>query len=452
MKHKPDTALVEAVWEMAYPLEETSANYDPLMDLVGNAQLVLLGESTHGTHEFYKERAAITRRLILENQFDAIAVEADWPDAYRVNRYVRGASQDESPAEALEEFQRFPAWMWRNTDMVEFLHWLRAHNDVQPAGSKKVGFYGLDLYRLRASMNAVLEYLDKADPNLARVARIRYACFDQFGENGRAYGFLTGAGQAKSCREEAVMTLVDLQSLAAESAARNSRQRAEDDEELFNAMQNARLVKNAELYYRTMFLSDESTWNLRAHHMVEMLDMLVEHLDSRQGRAKIVVWAHNSHVGDALATDRSEKDEVSIGQLVRERYQDVMLIGFTTHHGTVTAASNWDRPVERKIVRPALPDSHEAIFHETGRDGLLLPCVKDEDVPVPDELREPLLQRSIGVIYSPDTERQSHYFHARLMRQFDAVVHIDETHAVEPLEPGAIWNVGEVPQTYPFAV
>ena len=443
-----DTTLMEAVRHSAHRLIGAAQDYDPLMDLVGEARFVLLGEASHGTHEFYHERAQITQRLIKEKGFTAVAVEADWPDAYRVNRYVRGVSDDVDAIEALADFRRFPTWMWRNTDVVEFVEWLRAHNDALPANATKVGFYGLDLYSLRASMKAVLQYLDKVDSEAAKRARTRYACFDHFGEDTQAYGFLTASGLAKSCEEEVVSQLVELQQRATEYARRDGRV-AED--ELFYAEQNARLVQNAEAYYRSMFLEEVSSWNLRDRHMVETLDALAAHLDGQGGRAKLVVWAHNSHLGDARATEMGQRGELNVGQLVRERYgRDAVLVGFTTYHGTVTAASNWGGPAERKRVRPALADSYEAMFHATQPSRFLLAWRGGDTAP--EGLRAPRLERAIGVIYHPETERLSHYFQARLLDQFDAVLHFDETRAVEPLERTADWEAGEVPETFPFAV
>jgi erythromycin esterase-like protein len=441
-----DTVLAEAVRARAEPLTGAAEDYDRLLDRIGDAPIVLLGEASHGTHEFYRERAEITKRLITERGFAAVAVEADWPDAARVNRYVRGLGDDADAVEALAEFQRFPTWMWRNTDVVEFIEWLRAYNDAGPADAPRTGWYGLDLYSLRASMDAVLRYLERVDPPAADRARARYACFDQFGDNTRAYGFLAGTGVSRSCEDEAVRQLAELLRRTVAAAGRDGL--AAD--ELFEAVQNARVVKDAERYYREMFVAEVSTWNLRDRHMADTLGALVTHLDRRVGRARVAVWAHNSHLGDARATEMSARGELNLGQLARERYGgDVVSIGFTTHHGTVTAASDWDGPAERKRVRPALPESYEAAFHETELPRFLLPC-RDGDRE--GALREPALERAIGVIYRPETERASHYFWASLSRQFDVVLHVDESRAVRPLECTARWDAGEVPETYPFAV
>jgi erythromycin esterase-like protein len=438
--------LSNAIREVAHPLTGAISDYDPLIRLIDDARFVLLGEASHGTREFYRERAQITKRLIKEKGFTAVAVEADWPDAYRVNRYVRGVGQDAESVEALEGFKRFPTWMWRNADVLDFVGWLRAHNDSLPAGAPKVGFYGLDLYSLHSSMEAVLGYLDKIDPEAARRARHRYSCFDHFGEDTQTYGYATGFGLTETCENEVVSQLVELRRRAADYASRDGRV-AED--EYFFIEQNARLVKNAEEYYRSMFRGRVSSWNLRDRHMAETLDALVAHLARQSGGTpKVVVWEHNSHLGDARATQMGEAGEWNVGQLVREGHgSSAVLVGFTTYTGTVTASSDWDAPAERKRVRPALADSYEALFHEVGYPRFLLNLRESGRAAV--GLREPRLERAIGVIYRPDTERQSHYFYARLPAQFDAVLHFDETRAVEPLERTARWQTGEVPETYP---
>jgi erythromycin esterase-like protein/predicted phosphoribosyltransferase len=442
-----DGTITEALRQSMHMLTGGPEDYEPLIERIGDARFVLLGEASHGTHEFYRERAQITKRLIEEKGFLAVAVEADWPDAWRVNRYVRGASDDFDAVEALADFRRFPTWMWRNTEVAEFVEWLRAHNDALAPGGPKKGFYGLDLYSLRASMKAVLRYLEQVDPDAAKRARERYACFDQFGEDAQVYGFIAGTDRTKSCREAVVSQLVELQRRAMGEARRDG----SPDDEFFSAEQNARLVKNAEAYYRSMFLEDVSSWNLRDGHMVETLDAVTQHLGRHGERAKIVVWAHNSHLGDARATEMGRRGELNVGQLVREKYgRDAVLIGFTTHHGTVTAASDWGAPAERKRVRPALPDSYEAMFHHAQPTRFLLTWREGDGLA--QDLRNSRLERAIGVIYRPETERMSHYFEARLADQFDAVLHFDETRAVEPLEYTAGWEAGEVPETFPFAV
>jgi erythromycin esterase-like protein/predicted phosphoribosyltransferase len=441
-------SLVDAVRAAAHPLAGDAKQYDPLMERIGEARFALLGEASHGTHEFYQVRAEITKRLITEMGFMAVAVEADWPDAYRVNRYVRGLSHDLDAVEALTDFRRFPTWMWRNTVVVDFIEWLRAHNGARSAHEAKVGFYGLDLYSLHASMKAVLRYLERVDPEAAKRARERYSCFDHFGEDTQAYGLMTRLNLSKSCEEEVLNQLVELRRRAPDYARRDGRP---DEDELFGVEQNARLVKNAEAYYRTMFLEEVSSWNLRDVHMAETLDELVAYL-SRNGReAKIAVWEHNSHLGDARATDMGRRGELNVGELMREKYgDDAVLVGFSTYQGTVTAATDWGSVAERKQVRPALAGSYEAVFHAADFKRFLLTW-RDNDL-LAANLRAPRLERAIGVIYRPETERQSHYFHARLPDQFDAVLHFDETRAVTPLETSAEWEAGEVPETFPFAM
>jgi erythromycin esterase-like protein len=439
---------IDIVRDAAYPITDAPDVYDPLLDLVGDARFTLLGEASHGTHEFYRERIAITKRLIREKGVTAVAVEADWPDAYRVNRYVRGLSDDPDADAATSGFQRFPQWMWRNTQVLAFVEWLRVHNRAQPPDAPRVGFYGLDLYSLHKSMEAVLRYVEKAQPEAAELIRERYACFDHFGPDPQFYGLVTSTGLSAPCEQGVVDVFTELSRLASERAGRMDPQNAED---LFDAEQNARVVKDAETYYRTMFLSNVSSWNVRDRHMADTLETLTKHLQRQEGRGRIAVWAHNSHLGDARATEMGERGELNLGQLVRERFgDDSALIGFTTDHGTVTAASDWEGPAERKIVRPALPGSYESTFHETNVPRFMLTWPRGSRVV--DALSERRLERAIGVIYRPRTERVSHYFHAELCNQFDAVLHFDETTAVEPLERTAKWEAGELPETYPFAV
>lgn len=431
----------------AHPLRGAAQDFDPLIELAEDARIVLIGEATHGTHEFYRQRAQLTKRLILEKGFVAVAAEADWPDAYRVNRYVRGIGHDSEAEESLRGFKRFPAWMWRNADVLDFVGWLREHNDELDA-SEKVGFYGLDLYSLHASIEAVLQYLEKTDPEAAKRARYRYACFEHFGEDPQAYGYAASFGLSPNCEREVIEQLLEMRDRRRDLLKRDG---LAVEDELFEAEQNARVVKNAEEYYRAMFLGRVSSWNLRDTHMADTLDALLAHLDRRVGKAKVVVWAHNSHVGDARATQMGEAGELNIGQLARERHPgEARLIGFSTYHGTVTAASDWGGPAERKRIRPALPGSYEELFHQAGTPAFLL--VLRDLGEAAGALREPRLQRAIGVIYLPETERASHYFHARLPEQFDAILHIDKTRALEPLERTSEWERGELPETYPVGV
>jgi erythromycin esterase-like protein len=407
-------------------------DYDALLDMVGDARFVLLGEASHGTHEFYRERSRITRRLIAEKGFSAVAIEGDWPSAARVNAYVRGRGADRIAEAALEGFERFPAWMWRNADVLQFVGWLRRHNH---SSARQAGFYGLDLYSLFSSMRAVVQYLESADPAAAARARERYRCFDHYGENSQRYGYATSFGMSKSCEEEVVAQLLDLQRRAASPG--------DDPDARFHAEQNARLVKNAEHYYRGMFRGHVSSWNLRDTHMAETLEALALHL-SAEKPARIVVWAHNSHVGDARATEMDEHGEWTLGQLMRQRYSgNTFLAGMTTFRGSVTAASDWGGPAEKKRVRDALAGSHERAFHETGRGNFFLST---------QGLEERRLGRAIGVVYLPESERTSHYFHSTLAQQFDAVLHFDETRALEPLDRASQRITGEVPETYPVGV
>ena len=442
----------------ARQLTGAQGDYDPLMELIGDARFVLLGEATHGTHEFYAERARITQRLIQEKGFSALAVEADWPDAWRVNRFVRheGANGSGSGAappadltaeQALAGFQRFPAWMWRNTDIVQLVEWLHAHNAALPT-QDQVGFYGLDLYSMYRSISEVLRYLEQVDPAAAREARERYACFDHYDEDSQAYGHAASFGASESCQSAVIDQLRQLQEQAGQYTRHDG---ASANDAFFYAQQNARLVMNAEKYYRTMFHGRVASWNLRDQHMAETLDALATHLSTVNGSAaKIVVWAHNSHVGDARATEVQGLGEWNVGQLARERYgASARLIGFSTYQGWVTAASSWDGPAERKRVLPALPGSVEAALHDALPANFILPLPQGSDAAKVLEARK--LERAIGVLYLPKTERQSHYFHASLARQFDAVIHLDVTGALTPLEvmgsPGA-----EFPETYPEGI
>ncbi len=439
-----DEILIDAIAETARPLAGSMNDFDPILEMAAKARVVLIGEATHGTDEFYEQRAELTKRLIVEGGFRAVAAEADWPDAWRVNRYVRGVGTDPDAIDALGDFKRFPAWMWRNADVLDFVGWLRERNDRIAEPAAKAGFYGLDLYSLHTSIAAVLEYLDKVDPESAKRARYRYACFEHFGEDPQTYGYATSFGLSPDCQREVVNQLVEMQRRREELAARGGG----DEDELFAAEQNARVVKDAEKYYRAMFEGRVSSWNLRDTHMADTLDALLAHLDKKGGRSKVVVWAHNSHVGDARATQMGEAGEVNIGQLAREKYPaQALLVGFSTYTGTVTAASEWGAPAERKQVRPALRGSYEALFHRTGAAKFLLDLTDLGEAA--GGLREPRLERAIGVVYLPQTERVSHYFQSRLPSQFDLLMHFDDTRAVEPLERTAGWVRGELPETYP---
>ncbi|HVD00075.1 MAG TPA: erythromycin esterase family protein [Candidatus Dormibacteraeota bacterium] len=430
------------------PVVASRRRQDALLDLVGDAHFVLLGEASHGTHEFYAERAAITRRLIEEKGFCAVAAEADWPDAYRVNRFVRGLGADPTAERALLGFERFPTWMWRNSVVLEFVGWLRDHN-ADLAAERKAGFYGLDLYGMYRAIDEILAYLARVDPAAAERARERFACFDHYDGDAQRYGYAAAFGAGESCETVAVEQLADLHQHRLEYARRDG---LLADDELFHVEMSMNSVKAAEEYYRTMFGAGVSSWNLRDTHMSNTLDALAEHLGRRRGEpARVVVWAHNSHVGDSRATERDAIGELTLGRLVRERHPgDCLLGGFTTYSGTVTAADDWGAPVRRKKVRPATDGSVEEMFHRVGEEGFAIPFPSSPGWA--ERLRTPHLERAIGVIYRPGTERQSHYFRARMSDQFDIVIHIDETRAVEPLERSPHWDAGEPPETFPYAV
>lgn len=443
--------LIDIVRAQVRPLTGVREDHDPLLDLIGDHRFVLLGEASHGTAEFYRARAEITKRLITERGFAAVALEADFPDAARVNAYVRGTSRDADADEALSDFTRFPAWMWRNTIVRDFVGWLRAHNDALPATKSKVGFYGLDLYSLHRSAEAVLAYLDQVDGEAAARARHRYSCFEHFGEDTQAYGYATTFGMSEPCERGALDQLAELQRRAVDYNDRGG-ERAAD--EFFSAEMNARVVADAEEYYRTMFRSRVESWNVRDRHMAETLDRIAAHLGGDAHTAKVAVWAHNSHIGCARATEMGAGGEWNVGQLARERYgTDAVLVGFTTYTGTVMAASDWGGEGVRKRVRPGLENSYEDLFHKIGMSSFLIDLTADDQTT--ELLRRPRLERAIGVIYRPETERLSHYFEARLAEQFDAIIHIDETSALEPLPPprGAR-REGEVEtsETYPSGV
>ncbi|HKT00176.1 MAG TPA: erythromycin esterase family protein [Rugosimonospora sp.] len=403
----PGRTAAAAIRAVALPVAAGVPADEVLFDLVGDARFVVIGEASAGTHEFSAARARMTRRLIEAKGFCAVAVEADWPDAYRLNRFVLGRGGDATAADALRGFAHFPAWRWRNPAVVDFAGWLRGHNDR--AGRAAAGCYGLDRHCLYRSVEEVIAYLARVDPAAAEHARQRYACLDHTGDGyGSAAAF--GAGE-------------------------------EHEREML-----ARLDGDVE-YHRSLFAGRVSAWNTRARHLSGTLDALAGRLTRQRGQpARVVVWAHNSHAGDARATELGSQGGLSIGQLVRERHPgDCCLIGFSTYTGTVTAADDWGGPAERKRVPPALPDSVAELCHGTGEKEFLIRLSQ-----APGELRAARLERAIGVVYRPDTERHSHYSHARLADEYDALVHLDETRALEPLERTAGWERGEAPGAYPF--
>lgn len=436
------SAVGEFIRDRAKSLRGQTRDLDGLMDLIGEAPIVLLGEATHGSDEFYRMRCRITRRLISEKGFTAVAVEADWPDAYRVNRFVRHLGADRTADQALGDFRRFPQWMWRNTVMVDFIESLRLRNQGRPAG-EQVGFYGLDLYSLFTSIEAVVAYLAQVDPAAAAEARGRYACFEQARRGPQEYGLLA-ANLDQSCRDGAIRQLVQLR-LEADAYLRRDGLAAQDEQ--FYAEQNALVVRDAEEYYRSMFTGRINTWNLRDRHMAETLASLARHLSSTGRQAKIVVWEHNSHIGDARATEMGNVGEFNVGQLARQSWgRQAALVGFTTYEGSVSAASEWDGPVERKRVRPAREDSYEHLFHQARGGDFFLPL---RDASGAGELDQERLERMIGVIYVPQSERCSHYFNCRIAGQFDALIHLDRTTALTPLEYTPLWERGELPETFP---
>jgi erythromycin esterase-like protein len=435
-----DHELSRSIAAAATPLPPDD-DLGAVLAAIGDRRIVLLGEASHGSHEFYRLRTELTRRLVDERGFAAVAVEGDWPDGRRVDRYVRHTGDDRTAIDALAGFRRFPAWMWRNLDVVALVRWLHQRNRPHPARDR-AGFYGLDLYSLTTSIPAVLEVLDRIDPAAAARARDRYACFDH-AQDPQAYGMAARLGMRPACEDEVIAQLVELH-------ARRRRAAEAEADDWLDVYENARVIADAERYYREMFASRIESWNVRDTHMADTLDSILAHLERVGSPGKVVVWAHNSHVGDARATELGELGELTIGQLARERHPgEVATIGFTTHHGEVAAAHDWDEPGRVRTVRPALPGSWEAVFHATELGRFLLPTRVLGGRRGP--LGERRLERAIGVVYRPETERQSHYFHARIAAQFDAVIHIDETSAVVPLDPftAARPAAGEPPETYP---
>jgi len=431
--------VVKLVRETVQPLDAIEdADVDALIERIADARVVLLGEATHGTSEFYRMRAHITRQLITRAGFDFVAVEADWPDAARIDDYVLGGPRRSSLE--FTPFARFPTWMWRNHEVLEFVEWLRAY-DAEHAG-QKVGFHGLDLYSMFTSIAAVLAYLDGVDPDAARAARARYGTLTRWARDPAAYGKAVLAGRYHSSEQAVIAMLRDMLERRFEYARR-------DGERFFDAAQNARVVANAERYYRAMYYGSATSWNLRDEHMFDTLRALFAFYGPN---SKGIVWEHNSHVGDASATDMSARGEHNVGQLCRAQFGSAAyIIGFGTDHGTVAAASGWDEPMQRMRVRPALADSYEGVFHRSEVPAFILHLREPVRRVLRDELERERLERAIGVVYRPDTELQSHYFYACLPRQFDEYIWFDETRAVRPLGPVAATR-GELPDTYPFGV
>ena len=433
-------SLPAMIAEAAEPLPDIDdPDFGRLFDRFANRRVVLLGESSHGTSEFYRARAAITRHLVEHHGFNIIAVEADWPDAEAVDRHVRHREPPKVKAE--QPFQRFPTWMWRNTDVDEFLEWLFRHNEKTSELEDRAGFYGLDIYNMSGSIAAVLDYLDEVDPEAAAVARERYGCLTPWQKDPATYGRAVLSSGYRKCEQAVIQQCRELLDKQLEYAR-------QDGESFLGAAQNARLIASAERYYRIMYYGGAESWNLRDTHMFETLENLLE---ARGPNSKAIVWAHNSHIGNAAFTEMGAvRGELNIGQLCRDRFESqAALIGFGTHTGTVAAASDWGSEMEIKRVRPSRRDSYEWLCHEAGIPRFLLDLGADRNKPVIRRLVSPLLERFIGVIYRPDTELQSHYSDASLPQQFDAYVWFDETSAVTPLPGG---QKEGVPDTYPFGL
>lgn len=410
------------------------ADLNPLIERIGDARVVLIGEASHGTSEFYSMRARITQRLIEDKRFKFVAVEADWPDAARIDHYVR--HRDVPPSD-WTAFARFPTWMWRNAEMKSFVDWLHKNNETR-AFETRTAFYGLDLYSLYNSVRIVLEYLDSVDPELAVIARERYGCLSPWEADPAAYGRAALTGEYRKCEKDVSRVLIDM-------LRKQQDYVIQDGERYFDAAQNARLIANAERYYRTMYYGSRASWNLRDSHMFETLNQLLSH---HGASSKAIIWAHNSHIGDASATEMSQRGEYNIGELCRRAFGDACFsIGFGTNDGTVAAASNWDAPMQVMNVRPAHAQSYERLFHLTNAPGLMLRL--KENGALREKLMRPLLERAIGVIYRPDSELASHYFEATLPRQFDEYIWIDRTSAVKPIEG---IELAGMPETYPFGL
>lgn len=432
-----------------HPIEGNKTDYDALLDCIADARVVLLGEATHGTHEFYAARAEITKRLIKEKNFTVIGIEGDWPDTYRVNRYVHHKGADKSAEDALADYKRFPAWMWRNREFVSFIEWLRIHNQSMFEANNMVDVFGLDVYSLHRSIEVVIEELRKIDPKMAQEAEQKYACFDAY-QDPQEYGYIASLFLNKTCHNQVMEQYIALKN---KEIAFFKDENLNPEEEKFYIEQNALVIKNAEEYYRSLFGQAPSvSWNIRDRHMMQTVTAIETFKKETTGKeAKMVIWAHNSHIGDARGTQMASYGEINIGQLAKEQYgPDAVSVGFSTYTGTVSAASAWGADVEKKYVRSALDESIESFFHLSTQDAFYI--VLDEDPAIYEFFdTKDYLQRAIGVVYLPQTERQSHYFLAEITRQYDVVIHFDVSHAVEPLDKSTEWEKGEdVPETFPF--
>jgi erythromycin esterase len=434
-------SLAARVRDVALPLG-TSADLNPLMELVGDARFVLLGEATHGTSEFYGWRAAISQRLIRERGFSFLAVEGDWPDCYRVNRFVKLARSVSTDAtEVLHAFARWPTWMWANREVVELVSWLRAYNESRDV-DHRVGFYGLDVYSLWESMAAVIEYLEGIDPALARAARGAYSCFEPYDENPERYA-RAAALVPTSCEDEAVAVLKALRSRAPTF-------HSADPDEYFNVEQNALIARDAERYYRTMVRGGSDSWNARDYHMVDTLSRLATH---HGRRSKGIVWEHNTHVGDARFTDMQGRGLVSVGQLMRERHANdgVVLVGFGTYRGTVIAGREWGLPMQRMVVPPASAGSWEDVLHRADIGDCLLRFDAATTASSISGLDARRPHRAIGVVYDPRAEAWGNYVPTILPRRYDAFLFVDESQAVDPLHM-PVQVGGEPGETYPTGI
>ncbi len=430
-------ALVGAIDESAVALQ-SPADLDAVLDQIGDGRYVLIGEASHGTSDFYRWRAELSKRLIVERGFSFVAVEGDWPDCYRVNRYVRGQPDSGNDAyEVLHAFERWPTWMWANREVVEFITWLREHNETR-APAARAGFYGLDVYSLYESMAEVVRYLEEVDPGAASAARRAYSCFEPYYDDVQEYARAT-ALVPTSCEDEAVSILAALRRMAPEYAE-------DGPEAYFNAEQNALVARGAELYYRTMIRGGPGSWNVRDHHMVDTLERLM-HLHGPLARG--IVWEHNTHIGDARFTDMARAGMVNTGQLVRQRHgeEGVVLLGFGSYQGTVIAAEEWGLPMQRMRVPEARGDSYEALMHRVGVPEFLLVFDGSDDGGVPglDVVRG---HRAIGVVYDPTHERWGNYVPTLLPRRYDSFVFLDHTGALDPLHM-PVRVTGEPPETYP---
>lgn len=444
-----DSTLIKDIQRLARPLTGEPSDYDQILASIGEKAIVLLGEATHGTHEFYRIRFEITKRLIEEKGFTAVALEADWPDCIHVNRHIRTQNQNQNRnhshdvdmLKALSAFQRFPMWMWRNTDFLQMVEWLRGYN-LRESTEQEVSLYGLDLYSLYTSIRAVIQYLKSVDPASATRAQQLYSCFEPAHQDAVRYGRRVAVGAQNDCEDAAIEVAQGL--LSERQLGLQLDDAMLDPEELFYARLNADAVKDAEKYYRNLFNPGVNTWNIRDLHMTETVEKILDYLSEQNRDAKIVIWAHNSHVGDDRATEMGRHGQFNIGQLLRERYSDqTFTLGFTTYEGSVQAADEWDHPPRLKTIRPAHESSFEGLFHQVQIPNFYLHL---QDPKIYQRLRDERLERAIGVIYSPATERISHYFHARIADQFDALIHIDRSHGVEPLDHAPVPELEEPSQ------